>query len=92
MSAFAQQRLLKTDNLTEIEISNEQEITVNNLAGYEIVAEGKDLKTGELVTLYQVILLDSDSYYYLMQGQVSTSLNEQYLSQFEELARSFTIK
>lgn len=90
VATFAQNRLLQTDNLTEIEISNEQEISIDNLAGYEIIAVGKDVESGEEITLYQVILVDSDDYYYVMQGQVNANLDEQYLSQFKELARSFT--
>ena len=92
VATLAQDRLLQTENLEEIEINSEQEITLNNLNGYEIIAVGKDIKSGEEITLYQVILLDSDAYYYVMQGQVNASLDEQYLSQFKELARSFNRK
>ena len=92
VATLAQNRLLQTENLEEIEINKEKEITIDNLAGYEIVAVGKDVKSGETITLYQVVLVDSDSYYYLMQGQVHASLDEQYLSQFRELARSFNRK
>ena len=90
ISVFAEERLLQTENLAGIEIINSKETSIDNLPGYEIVAMGKDIKSGETITLYQVILVDSDSYYYLMQGQVSADLNQQYLSQFKELARSFT--
>ena len=92
VATLAQNRLFQTDNLTEIEIISEQEITVDSLTGYEIVAVGKDIKSGEERSLYQVILVDSDNYYYVMQGQVDAEQNQQYLSQFKELASSFDLK
>jgi hypothetical protein len=92
VETFARSRLSKTENLTEIEIETENKITIDNLDGYEILAVGKDVKSGEQVALYQVVLLDRDAYYYLMQGQVNARLNSQYLSQFKQLARSFKRK
>jgi hypothetical protein len=92
VETFARDRLLKTDNLTEIEIETGNEITIDNLDGYEIIAVGKDVKSGEAVAIYQVVLVDQDAYYYLMEGQVNARLNSQYLSQFKQLAGSFKRK
>jgi hypothetical protein len=89
---FARQRLLKTDNLTEIEIETGNKIVINNLDGYEIIAIGKDIKSKNPVAIYQVILSDQNAYYYLMQGQVDTRYNSQYLPIFKKLARSFKRK
>ncbi|WP_036478248.1 hypothetical protein [Myxosarcina sp. GI1] len=89
LGIFARERLLKTDNLREIAIASESKITINNLNGYEITAVGKDVKSEEKIVLYQVVLLDSENYYYLMQGQVDNKLTGKYLPVFKQFARSF---
>ncbi|BAU65411.1 hypothetical protein STA3757_27960 [Stanieria sp. NIES-3757] len=89
---FAHQRLFKTDNLTEIEIETGNKIVINNLDGYEIIAVGKDIRFKNPVAIYQVILSDQNAYYYLMQGQVDTRYNSQYLPIFKKLARCFQRK
>ncbi|AFZ36044.1 hypothetical protein Sta7437_2511 [Stanieria cyanosphaera PCC 7437] len=89
---FARQRLLKTDNLTEIEIETGNQIVINNLDGYEIIGVGKNIKSRNLVSIYQVILSEENDYYYLMQGQVNTRYNSQYLPLFKKLAVSFQKK
>lgn len=89
LEIFARERLLKTDNLTEIAIASESKITIDNLNGYEIIAVGKDIESGEKTALYQVVLLDGENYYYLMQGQVGDSSSQKYLPAFKQLAGTF---
>jgi hypothetical protein len=89
LKSFARNRLLQTENITEIEIKTSNKLTIDNSEAYEIIATGKDSKTGSIVSLYQVIILDRDNYYYIMQGQVDANLNSQYLPTFQQMARSF---
>jgi hypothetical protein len=89
LRTLARDRLLQTDNLTNIELQSEGNITIDGLQGYQIIAVGRDVKSETVMTLYQVILVDDRDYYYIMQGQVDRRLQEQYLRIFEELALSF---
>ncbi|GAB4524810.1 MAG: hypothetical protein Tsb0014_03630 [Pleurocapsa sp.] len=89
LRTLARDRLLQTDNLTNIELESEGNITIDGLQGYQIIAVGRDVKSETVMTLYQVILVDDRDYYYIMQGQVDRRLEEQYLPMFEELALSF---
>ena len=87
--AFACERLLATEDITEINIEEMKEIIIDDLDGYEIVAQGRDRESDEEITIYQVILFDENSYYYLLQGQISNRLTQQYLPIFKRMARSF---
>jgi hypothetical protein len=89
LESFARTRLLQTENLTEIKIQSSNKITIDSHKAYEIIAVGKDIKTQFLVSLYQVILLDKNNYYYIMQGQVDARFKVQYIPIFQQMARSF---
>jgi hypothetical protein len=89
LESFARTRLLQTENLTEIKIQSSNKITIDSHKAYEIMAIGKDIKTQSLVSVYQVILLDKNNYYYIMQGQVDARFNDRYLPIFQQIARSF---
>lgn len=63
---------------TPIEIKNIEytnEITIDEISGYEIHAKGTNLKTGEIENIYQVILF-SDNFYYILFGTTNDETSE----------------
>ncbi len=75
--AFARSRVLATESVSAIQIQSLQKIKIDDLNGYEIIAQGKDRDAGAPVTVYQAILFESNTYY-LMQGIVGMAEREQY--------------
>ncbi len=86
--AFAKQRLLQTDSLTEIQIETSAQITIDDLKGYEMIAKAQDQESQQPMLVYQVILFDQKDYY-IMQGMVVEQAKAEYLSTFKAIARSF---
>ena len=64
-------------------IESTQQITIDNISGYEIIAIGKDKKTGNPEKSYQVILF-SDSLYYIFYG----STNQDFDNNINELKKA----
>jgi hypothetical protein len=85
---FSESRVFQINEVTNIGVLETSAITVNGLDGYEILTTGKDRKTGEPVTVYQVMLFDGDGYY-LMQGIVGVRNAPSHLDTFRQMARSF---
>ncbi len=88
---FSKQRLLKTDSITKIEIETSEQVTIDNLKGYEIVAKAQDQKSQEPMLVYQVMLFDQKGYY-IMQGLVGEATKADYLPAFRAIAQSFQRK
>jgi hypothetical protein len=88
---FSRSRILQNDSVTEIEIEYSKKMTIDNLNGYEILARGKDVKSGQMMTIYQIMLFESQSYY-LMVGLVTENQRQAYLTVFKEMAESFKRK
>ena len=88
---FAKSRILQTATITEIEIEQSNQITIDGLSGYEVVARGKDTKSGQVMLIYQIILFEDQSYY-ILQGIVSGKQRETHLPTFKEMAGSFKRK
>jgi len=86
--AFAEARALKIDSVINIGVIEPQAVVIDGLRGYEIVTNGKDKKTGEPMTVYQIMLFEDDAYY-LMQGLVSARRAPRHLDAFREMAHSF---
>ena len=79
---FALNRLKQLPiKITKIEST--QQITIDDIPGYEIVASGKDKKTGNPEKSYQVILF-SDSLYYIFYG----STNQDFDNNINELKKA----
>ena len=56
----------------EIEnIEYTEKITIDDVSDYESLAKGKDKKTGETESIYQVILF-SDKFYYILLMRISS--------------------
>jgi hypothetical protein len=89
---FAEVRLNQTAHVTGVFIKKHSDLTIDGLAGSEIIAEAqwKDLP-GTLVTVYQVLLLDGKNYF-MMQGFAPREEREKYLTIFNRIAQSFRKK
>lgn len=88
---FSEQRLRATEQTRITSVVSHEPIAIDDLDGFETLAEATDAKSGRSIVLYQVMLFDTDRYY-LLQGVVGTDLREEYLPEFKALARSFRRK
>jgi hypothetical protein len=88
---FAKSRLSQTATITDVEIEQFGQVTVDNLSGYEIFAKGNDKESGSSMLVYQMVLYEGQSYY-IMQGLVSSKHGQTYLPAFKEMSRSFRRK
>lgn len=91
LEEFAKSRISQTGSVTHIVIEQSKKVNIDNLPGYEIVAKGKDIKSGQPMVIYQTMLFEDQSYY-LMQGLISGKQRQPYLTVFKEMARSFKRK
>lgn len=76
---------------TEIKkIISTKPIEINGISGFEIIANGKDRKTGSLEKVYQVMLF-SDTLYYILLGSSEANFDKN-IDLFKKLARTFKRK
>jgi hypothetical protein len=88
LKAFSATRASQTKQLKGLRVSEQGATTIGNEAAYELVAEGTDIATGRLVTLYQVVLPDPQGYV-LMQGMVASTRAGTMVPEFREAAQTF---
>jgi len=88
LKAFAITRASQTKQLKGLRISEQGATAIANETAYELVAEGTDVATGRLVTLYQLVLPDPQGYV-LMQGLVASTRAATMLPEFRRAAQSF---
>ncbi len=70
-------------------IASTNPVTIDQLDGFEILAAGKEPKSGTAVAVFQVMLFPEDGGYILMTGLVGQEHAETYLPKFKTLAESF---
>jgi hypothetical protein len=87
---YAEERLKQLPLGGEIAIKQSKEITIDNLKGYEIVANGKT-KDGKAELIYQVMLFANNGDYYIFVGQTTENFDK-YLESFKEIAKTFKHK
>ena len=86
---FCINRLKQTPIETEkIEYTNE--ITIDEVSGYEIYAKGKSKKTGETENIYQVILF-SDKLYYILFGTTNDETDKS-IDEIKKAVKTFKRK
>jgi hypothetical protein len=85
---FAVDRIFQTEQTKVSSIISNVAITIDDLDGYEIIANAEDTESGVPLMVYQVMLFDEDSYI-IMQGLVGTNLADEYIPEFKSLAQSF---
>jgi hypothetical protein len=88
LKAFATTRASQTKQLTGLRVSEQGAAAIGNEVAYELVAEGTDIATGRLVTLYQVVLPDPQGYV-LMQGMVASTRAAAMVPEFRRAAQTF---
>ena len=88
--AFARKRLSETAELVEVASLEGALLSLNGLSAYEITVDAADHKSGQLVTVYQLLAVEGERYF-LIQGLVGRERAEEFLPQFREVARSLQI-
>jgi len=88
LKGFATSRASQTKQLKGLRVSEQGATAIGNEAAYELVAEGTDISTGRLVTLYQVVLPDPQGYV-LMQGMVASTRAAAMVPEFRKAAQTF---
>lgn len=87
--AYALGRLKQTSQIQVQTVQATTPITIDGLDGYEILATGKDIKTGLPLQLYQVMLFPEAGGYVLMTAQVGKKSAALYLPKFKATARTY---
>lgn len=86
---FSIQRIHQTAQTKINSIRSTDEISIDGLDGFEIVADAVDANSGTPLIVYQVVLFQESSYV-LIQGLVGARMQDDYLPEFKAMARSFT--
>lgn len=85
---FSKERLLQTDRLKGVRVRSGASVLIDSLAGYEVVAEGSDAKSGTPVGVYQLMLREGKTYY-IAQGFVAKARLQEILPAFRQVTGSF---
>lgn len=88
---FAEKGLRQTQLIKNISIGKGEEIVIDGLAGYKIVASSRYAKTGAPIAIFQVVLLAGQSYI-IMQGLVGAESKKVFLTGFNAMVESFKRK
>ncbi len=87
--SFAQQRLSNYPQIEIEKVTTTNEISIDNLPGWEITANARDLKTKAPLKIYQVMLFPKSGGYTLMVGMVGDKQAELYLPKFKAVALTY---
>jgi hypothetical protein len=90
LEIFAMQQLTDTEQFTDFANFDEHPVTINGMAGYEIIADAK-VAEGNIPVRIFLLALRSSSREIVLQGVVATGAWEQYLPEFRGLAESFQL-
>jgi hypothetical protein len=87
--SFAQQRLSGYPQIEIETITATNEVTIDNLPGWEIIANARDLKTKLPLKIYQVVLFSKSGGYIVTIGIVGDKQSDLYLPKFKAIAQSY---
>lgn len=87
--AFATNRLSNYPQTEIAKITATNEVTIDNLPGWEIIADGRDSQSKSNLRLYQVMLFPKQGGYILMTGLVGDKQSELYLPKFKAMALTY---
>ena len=87
---YAEERIKKLPRGNLNVIKQITEITIDNLKGYEIIADGKT-KDNKAELVYQVMLFDEKGNYYIILGNTIEDFDK-YLESFKKIAKTFKRK
>lgn len=88
VESFAKDRASKTSQVGPLRNAVGREVTVDGLRGYELIAEGDEVKSGRAVRMYQLILADGLTYY-IAQGFVAADRPADVMDLFRKVTGSF---
>jgi hypothetical protein len=86
---FADRRLYQYRGTKINSIKSRNEISIDNLSGWEMEAIGQDQKTKTPLKLYQVMLFPKQGGYVLMTGIVGAQQADVYLPKFKAIAKTY---
>jgi hypothetical protein len=86
---YADRRLYQYRGTKIDSIKSSNEISIDNLSGWEMEATGQDQKTKTPLKLYQVMLFPKQGGYVLMTGIVGTQQANVYLPKFKAIAQTY---
>jgi hypothetical protein len=89
LKSFAQQRLSNYPQIEIEKITATTEISIDNLPGWEMTANGRDLQTKATLKIYQAILFPKSGGYILMVGIVGDKQADLYLPKFKAIALTY---
>ncbi|WP_373544775.1 hypothetical protein [Chamaesiphon sp.] len=75
--------------ITDTVVKSTNEIAIDNLTGWEIVADGRDRQTKVPLTIYQIVLYPKQGGYVLMTGIVGDKQAQIYLPKFKAMAITY---
>ncbi len=87
--SFATSRLSNYPQTEITAIASTNEIAIDNLPGWEIIANGRDLQSKSDLKLYQIMLFPKQGGYILMTGIVGDKQSELYLPKFKAMALTY---
>lgn len=88
---YAEERIKQFPDGEFTIIKEMHEITIDNLKGYEIIANGKDKKSNKPTLAYQVILFTEEEDYFLIFGEANENFEDN-LAAYKKIARTFKRK
>ena len=89
--AFAIKRVAQTALVKSITVEQTVAVTIGNLSGYKIIANGFDKNNNTPMTIFQVLLFE-ESGYSIVVGITPSAKNEIYIPLFDSIATSFKPK
>jgi hypothetical protein len=87
--AYATKRLNVYAQLEIGTVTSTNEISIDNLSGWEIAADARDRQTQAPLKVYQIMLFPKQGGYVLMTGIVGDKQAELYLPKFKEMALTY---
>lgn len=89
--SYAEKLIQQTPHFKKLSVKSTEPITIDNLQGFESIAEAEDTDSGIPLTVYQVMLFNQDSYIRMI-GITGTKFRNEYLPEFKAMARSLQRK
>ena len=88
LEKFAKERAAKTEGIGPLRNLIGRSMTVDGLAGYELIGIATYNKNGRDVRLYQLVLADGTTYY-LAQGLLGADRDPRFVSEFRRVTATF---
>jgi hypothetical protein len=88
LEAFSKARAARVEQLRDLRLLSGRPITVDGLAGWELVADAADVKSGIALRVYQLVLRDGKRYF-MAQGLVEAARGDEFVEEFRKVAGSF---